>query len=198
MRVQRFAAVFVLALAAATAAAQQTSETAGRELDLTFTIQDLQGRVVDLRFVVSDMAGQSQNVAGQAQNLQVKETKTEIRIELAADVLFDFDKSNIRMSAQEALKQAAAIIRPNASHVVRIEGYTDAKGNDAYNQRLSEARAKSVRDWFVAREGLATVRFTTLGFGAKRPVAPNTKPDGSDDPEGRQKNRRVEIIVSKQ
>jgi photosystem I P700 chlorophyll a apoprotein A2 len=47
------------------------------------------------------------------------------------------------------------------------------------------------------KEGLKNVRFATRGFGAKKPVAPNTKPDGSDDPEGRQKNRRVEIIVKK-
>jgi outer membrane protein OmpA-like peptidoglycan-associated protein len=196
MRVQPFAAALVLALAAGAAVAQQT-ETAGRQLDLIFSIQDLQARTDDLRFVIDDLGGKPTNVAGAAQNLEVKETKTEIRIELAADVLFDFDKSNIRSSAQDALKQAAAIIRPNASRVTRIEGHTDAKGNDAYNQRLSEARATSVRDWFVAREGLANVRFVVQGFGAKRPVASNTKPDGSDDPAGRQKNRRVEIIIAK-
>ena len=147
--------------------------------------------------MVVDLGGKAANVGGAVQNIEVKETKTEIRIELAADVLFDFDKSNIRPSAQDALKQAEAIIRPYANRVVRIEGHTDAKGNEAYNQRLSEARAKSVQDWFIAREGLANVRFVVQGFGARRPVAPNTTPDGSDDPTGRQKNRRVEIIVAK-
>jgi outer membrane protein OmpA-like peptidoglycan-associated protein len=143
------------------------------------------------------MSGRAQSIGGQAQDIQVKESNTEIRIELAADVLFDFDKANIRPNAQEALKQAAGIIGQHANRVVRIEGHTDAKGNDAYNQKLSEARAKSVRDWFIAHEGLGRVKFSTGGFGAKRPVASNAKPDGSDDPEGRQKNRRVEIIVSK-
>lgn len=195
VRVQPVAAAAALALAAG-AAAQET-ETAGRQLDLTFPVQALESRTEDLSFAVVGLGGKAANVAGAAQSLEVKETKTEIRIEMAADVLFDFDKSNIRPSADSALKQAAAIIRPNAGRAVRIEGHTDAKGNDAYNQRLSDARAKSVRDWFVAHEGLGNVRFTTQGFGAKRPVAANAKPDGSDDLEGRQKNRRVEIVVAK-
>jgi outer membrane protein OmpA-like peptidoglycan-associated protein len=54
-----------------------------------------------------------------------------------------------------------------------------------------------VQKWLVEREGLRGMRFQTKGFGAERPVAPNAKPDGSDDPEGRQKNRRVEIVFGK-
>jgi len=72
---------------------------------------------------------------------------------------------------------------------VRIDGYTDAKGSDPYNQRLSNRRAESVRNWFVSKEGLKDVSFATRGYGAKNPVAPNTKPDGSDDPAGRQKSQ---------
>ncbi|MBI4641633.1 MAG: OmpA family protein, partial [Candidatus Tectomicrobia bacterium] len=107
------------------------------------------------------------------------------------------DKAEIRPKAQEALKQAAAVIKEKAKGAVQIEGHTDAKGSDAYNQKLSEGRAKAVRDWLVQKEGVKGVRFVTRGFGSKQPVAPNTKPDGSDDSEGRQKNRRVEIIVKK-
>ena len=80
---------------------------------------------------------------------------------------------------------------------MRIDGYTDSKGSDPYNQGLSDRRAESVRNWFVTKEGLRDVNFATKGYGAKNPVAPNTKPDGSDDPDGRQKNRRVEITVKK-
>jgi outer membrane protein OmpA-like peptidoglycan-associated protein len=151
---------------------------------------NLQFQIVDLVFKVED-------VAGKVQELQVKETETEIRIELAADVLFDFDKSEIRPQAKEALKQAGGMIRDKAKSTVRIEGHTDAKGSAPYNQRLSLARSNSVKIWLIQNEGLKEVRFTTSGFGAKNPVAANTKPDGSDDPEGRQKNRRVEIIISK-
>jgi len=55
-----------------------------------------------------------------------------------------------------------------------------------------------VKDWFVNKKGLKNPGVTTQGFGATKPVAPNTKPDGSDDPAGRQKNRRVEIVIAKQ
>lgn len=144
--------------------------------------------ILNLKYQVEDLS---------AQSVKMKETATEVRIELAADVLFDFDKYNILPKAQEALKQAAEVIREKARGAVRIEGHTDSKGTDASNQKLSERRANAVKDWLVNKEGLKNVRFETRGFGAKRPVAPNTKPDGSDDPEGRQKNRRVEIIVKK-
>jgi outer membrane protein OmpA-like peptidoglycan-associated protein len=147
-------------------------------------------KILDLVFHIEDMGGK-------VQDLQVKETGQEIRIDLAADVLFDFDKADLRPVAQQTLHQAAGIIQQKAKGAVRIEGHTDSKGNDAYNQKLSERRADSVKRWFVEKEGLTNVQFTTQGFGAKRPVASNTKPDGSDDPEGRQKNRRVEIVIKK-
>lgn len=147
-------------------------------------------KVLDLVFRVED-------IGGRVQDIQIRESSTEVRIELAADVLFDFDKSDILPKAQAVLKQAAGIIRDKAKGQVRIEGHTDAKGLDAYNQKLSERRAVAVRSWFVEKEGLKGVAFATQGFGAKKPIAPNTKPDGSDDPQGRQKNRRVEIILKK-
>lgn len=153
-------------------------------------IADLKMQVLDLIFKVED-------VGGKVLDLQMKETDTEIRIELAADVLFDFDKADIRRDARNALKQAGDIVREKARGTVRIEGHTDSKGSDTYNQKLSERRASSVKNWLVKNEGLKNVRFATTGFGAKKPAVSNTKPDGSDDPEGRQKNRRVEIVIGK-
>ncbi len=153
-------------------------------------VKQLEGKVLDLVFHVEDMGG---NV----QSLEVKESATEVRIELAADVLFDFDKADILPKAQATLKQAADMIREKAKGTVRIEGHTDAKGSDSYNQKLSERRAAAVKSWFVQKEGLGNVPFVAEGFGATKPVAPNKKLDGSDDPDGRQKNRRVEIIIKK-
>lgn len=153
-------------------------------------ISDLQTKIIDLVFRVDDMGGK-------VQDLDVKESPTELRIELAADVLFDFDKADILPKARQTLGQAAGMIREKAKGAVRIEGHTDNKGSAAYNQKLSERRAVSVKAWFVDNENLRAVRFDTQGFGANKPVAPNAKPDGSDDPEGRQKNRRVEIIIRK-
>jgi outer membrane protein OmpA-like peptidoglycan-associated protein len=153
-------------------------------------VESIEGKVLDLVFRVDDMEGA-------VQTLNVKESATEVRIELAADVLFDFDKADILPKAQATLKQAAGVIREKAHGPVRIEGHTDGKGSDSYNQRLSERRAAAVKSWFIQKEGLNNLAFTTEGFGARKPVAPNKKPDGSDDPEGRQKNRRVEIIMKK-
>ncbi len=148
------------------------------------------GKVLDLVFRVED-------IGGKVQDLQIKESAAEIRIELAADVLFDFDKADILPRAQNALQQAAALIRDKARSAARIEGHTDAKGSDAYNQKLSERRALAVKTWLIEREGLRNAQFLTQGFGARKPKAPNKTSDGADNPEGRQQNRRVEIIFKK-
>ncbi|MGQ0742554.1 MAG: OmpA family protein [Alphaproteobacteria bacterium] len=128
---------------------------------------------------------------------RVIETTKEVTIELPGDVLFDFDKSDIRHDAADALKQAAGILKARAKGPVRVEGHTDAKGKPDYNQKLSEARANSVRKWLMEKEGLSGMTFTTKGFGATKPAAPNTNPDGSDNPDGRQKNRRVALVFGK-
>ena len=146
----------------------------------------------------SGWGGATQGYSGKASGLDLKETATEVRIQLAADVLFDFDKADILPKAEPALTHVAKVIREKARGQVRVEGHTDGKGAADYNQRLSERRAEAVKGWLVDHEGLRRVTFVTRGFGAERPVAPNAKPDGSDDPAGRQKNRRVEIIVGKQ
>lgn len=163
----------------------------GRIVDLAAQPpRDISGRIVDL-IVKSD------TVSGKAQSLEVKETSLEIKIELSADILFDFDKADIKPVAADALKQVATIIIANANKRVRIGGYTDAKGADAYNLKLSRQRAQSVMDWLTKKEGLTSTKFDIKGYGAKDPVAPNTNLDGSDNPEGRQKNRRVELIIAK-
>ena len=150
-----------------------------------------------LEFPVVDLKFGAASLTGQASDLRVQETAAEIRVELSADVLFDFDKADIRPTAAQALHQAADLIRAHSTGFVRVEGHTDSKGNADYNQRLSERRANSVRLWLAQREHLTSVVFVTAGYGARRPVAPNSAPDGSDDPAGRQRNRRVELVLRK-
>jgi outer membrane protein OmpA-like peptidoglycan-associated protein len=147
-------------------------------------------QILDLRYDVQD-------VKSKVADLKVKESDLEVQIELPADVLFDFDKSTLRPAAQQTLASAADVIRTKAKGTVRISGFTDGKGSPAYNQKLSEKRASAVKDYFVKEADLRGISFATKGYGAENPVAPNTKPDGSDDPEGRQKNRRVEIVMRK-
>jgi outer membrane protein OmpA-like peptidoglycan-associated protein len=181
----------VLAVAAISFAALAIGPRAAFAQDPPDTVPpDAKREIRSLNYVVQD-------VAGRVEDLRIKETATEYRIELAADVLFDFDKSQIKPDAERVLTQAASFIQDRAVGTVRVEGHTDGKGTDAYNQRLSERRAAAVKAWLATKGGLGSMTFSTKGFGAKQPVAPNTKPDGTDDPDGRQKNRRVEIIIAK-
>jgi outer membrane protein OmpA-like peptidoglycan-associated protein len=159
-------------------------DVSGSERDIQGTVRDINGSVIDM--------------AGKTQDLEVRETATEIRIDLAADVLFDFDKADIKPEAAASLHSAAEVVKGKSAdgRTLRIDGYTDSRGSQAYNLKLSQRRAEAVKQWLATRE---SVRNTTTveGFGADHPVAANTKPDGSDDPVGRQKNRRVEIVVTK-
>jgi outer membrane protein OmpA-like peptidoglycan-associated protein len=86
-------------------------------------------------------------------------------------------------------------IAAGGKHRVIVEGHTDGVGTDAYNMRLSEQRARAVRDWLVQR-GVVPADTEIKGFGKTRPVASNQTINGRDNPEGRQKNRRVEIAIN--
>ena len=109
-----------------------------------------------------------------------------------ADALFAFDRSELGAGAQATLAQIAATVAQRAPRTVVVHGYTDGKGDDAYNRRLSQARADAVRAWLEARVS-APIR--SEAHGKSDPVAPNTHADGSDDPEGRARNRRVAIVL---
>ena len=128
------------------------------------------------------------------QAIRTEEAKCTKRFLVGADALFEFDKATLTPDAEETLKALALLLIEAPKHPATVEGHTDAKGTDAYNQTLSEKRAQTVKDWLAAR-GVVAITAPIKGWGEQRPVAPNTKPDGSDDPEGRQKNRRVEVVL---
>jgi OmpA-OmpF porin, OOP family len=96
--------------------------------------------------------------------------------------------------AQQALGLLGPAIQRAGKHPLRIVGYTDSVGTDAYNKLLSEQRAASVRDWLAAH-GFIAAATPTEGRGKTEPVAPNTNPDGTDNPAGRATNRRVEVLI---
>jgi outer membrane protein OmpA-like peptidoglycan-associated protein len=127
------------------------------------------------------------------QAVKVTASGCENRLSVLADALFDFDKSGLRSDAEATLEAALPELAKASGHAARIEGHTDGKGGDAYNMKLSEARARTVRDWLGAHGAIPSAT-PIKGYGKRMPVAPNVAPDGSDDPEGRQKNRRVEIV----
>jgi outer membrane protein OmpA-like peptidoglycan-associated protein len=161
----------------------------------TGKVLPLQGKVTDLKGISSTVAGKVDALNAALKDLGARATDTEIQIELSSDVLFDFDKSDLRPVAIPSLLKVVTVMQSYPAYACTIEGHTDAKGGKEYNQKLSERRANSVKTWLVGHG--ASNQMNTQGFGDTKPVAPNTKPNGSDDPEGRQKNRRVEITLKK-
>lgn len=129
--------------------------------------------------------------------LNVRETAFGTVVELPADTLFEFDKADLSPDAATNLAKVAELIRSAPAGPIKIVGHTDAKGDDAYNQRLSEQRAAAVADWMKEQVGVRQRTFDVAGKGETEPVAANQKPDGSDDPDGRARNRRVEIVIPK-
>jgi outer membrane protein OmpA-like peptidoglycan-associated protein len=146
---------------------------------------------------VLDIVGVTLSIDGLLRDLGAKVVGNEIRISLSADVLFDFDSAALRPDATTQLVKVAQVIKGYPRSPVLIEGHTDSKGADAYNLALSQKRAASVKQWLQQSGGIAAAKMTTRGLGETTPVAPNEKPDGTDDPAGRQKNRRVEITLTK-
>jgi outer membrane protein OmpA-like peptidoglycan-associated protein len=153
-------------------------------------------KMVTIEGIIRGVSAESEKIQAALDDLGAKETETEYIIELPGDILFDFDKWSIRKDAEESLSKVGEIIRANP-YPVSITGHTDSKGAEAYNLELSQKRAAAVKDWLVDRAGIDAGRIETSGKGERKPIAPNTQPDGSDDPEGRQKNRRVEIKINK-
>ncbi len=112
------------------------------------------------------------------------------------NVYFEFDKAKLLDSSFASLDHIVALLNENPHMYVEIGAHTDNKGGEKYNDKLSQRRAQSVVAYFVSK-GVEKDRLWSKGYGASKPVAPNTNPDGSDNPEGRQQNRRVEFTVLK-
>ena len=110
-------------------------------------------------------------------------------------VNFDFDKATLRSDAVSILSEASEILKRYPELRVEVAGHTDSKGSDAYNQKLSERRAQAVYDYLTSNGVEASRLQGPIGYGESRPIAPNTNEDGSDNPEGRAKNRRTELNV---
>jgi outer membrane protein OmpA-like peptidoglycan-associated protein len=101
-------------------------------------------------------------------------------------VLFDFNKSTLQPASDPVLQQILDLLKKNPTQKIEVQGHTDNVGGDAYNQTLSEARAKAIVTW-LTQHGIAADRLTAKGFGKTRPIADNATDAG------RAKNRRVEI-----
>lgn len=120
--------------------------------------------------------------------LQTQDTARGLIVNMS-DVLFDTGKYTLKQPTQVKLAKISGILLSHPGLTVQIEGHTDSVGSDEFNQKLSEQRADAVRD-FLASQGVPASSMTAKGFGKTDPIASN------DTPEGRQKNRRVELVVN--
>jgi outer membrane protein OmpA-like peptidoglycan-associated protein len=120
--------------------------------------------------------------------LQTRDTARGLIVNMS-DVLFDTASYTLKPGAREKLAKISGVLLAHPGLTLQIEGYTDSVGSDDYNQQLSELRAVSVRD-FLVQQGVAASEIAARGFGKTQPVATN------DTSEGRQRNRRVELVVN--
>jgi outer membrane protein OmpA-like peptidoglycan-associated protein len=112
------------------------------------------------------------------------------------NVFFDFDKYDLRPESYVELDRVVGFLNEYPNIEIEMSAHTDHKGSDNYNMILSDNRATSVREYIISK-GIAATRIISQGYGETRPVANNTNADGSDNPEGRQLNRRVEFTILK-
>ncbi|MBI3247604.1 MAG: OmpA family protein [Deltaproteobacteria bacterium] len=162
----------------------------------------LQKRDVELGETQQQITQQQQEIARNRQlieelnkqHLEARETDRGVVVNLP-DVLFEFGKANLAGDARTKIRTISDVLNNQAKdRQVSVEGHTDSIGSETTNQKLSERRAEGVAA-ALENTGVAPDRITAKGFGKRYPVAPNAHPDGADDPSGRAKNRRVEVII---
>jgi outer membrane protein OmpA-like peptidoglycan-associated protein len=146
-----------------------------------FTITELP--VVDLQYETASLDD----------SVQTAESSKQVKVTLAADVLFRFDKAALTPRARARIGEVTARISQADPARVKIDCYTDSEGSHSYNLGLSRRRAAAVAVALRRRLGGAGPRLTTRGHGDADPVAANRRKDGGDNPKGRARNRRVTI-----
>ncbi|MEX0636102.1 MAG: OmpA family protein [Ferruginibacter sp.] len=112
------------------------------------------------------------------------------------NVYYNYNKATLQPNSLESLDQLVNLLNENPTMFIELGAHTDSKGDDAYNQKLSDARAKTVVDYLIGK-GIDASRLVAKGYGESHPIAENNNADGTDNPEGRQQNRRTEFKVLK-
>lgn len=128
--------------------------------------------------------------------LEAEEVEQGLLIYLPTLYLFEFDRAEVDAETRSRIRQVASLLDSPvaAGRKLIVEGHTDALGSRLYNQKLSERRAEAViRE--LTSAGVTRTRISLRAFGKDKPLAPNRNPDGSDNPEGRAKNRRVALLI---
>lgn len=156
-------------------------------IDNQLVLQDAE--IVDGKLV----AIQPENIT-ELTETELTETLNSGKPVILNDLYFVYDKTKLISDSKPDLSKLINYMKDNPKAKIVLEGHTDFKGTDAYNQNLSEQRSQKVKNELVA-SGIDPNRISTKGYGESKPIANNTNPDGTDNPEGRQKNRRVEVKI---
>lgn len=164
----------------------QTQDLQEQKQQLETRVGESEAELARLRKQRDDLAGQLDNALSSV--AQITKTARGVVVSLP-DILFDTNKATLKQNAQVAMGKLAGIVSVFPNINLRVEGHTDSTGTDAINDRLSRERANAVMT-FLRGQGVAEQRMTSEGYGSKIPVADNGTPDG------RAKNRRVEIILA--
>jgi outer membrane protein OmpA-like peptidoglycan-associated protein len=160
---------------------------AGHEYFIIIKKKDWLGTSTDL----STMGITTSQVIKRVSYLE-KEPKEPIHI---PNIQYEFDKAVILEQSKIAIDTTVlALMIANPELIVEIQSHTDSKGGDVYNMKLSQKRAESVVN-YLASKGISPKRLVAKGYGESKPVAPNENADGSDNPEGRAKNRRTDFKI---
>lgn len=123
--------------------------------------------------------------------LQYKQIGLAFKLE---NIYYDFNSAKLRSESVTTLTKVKRLLDDNPNIIVELGSHTDSKGSNRYNQRLSRKRAESVVNW-LTRNGISSNRLKPQGYGEVEPVAANKNSDGSDNPAGRQLNRRTELKI---
>lgn len=165
----------------------------------TFTIprtKDYKIRVEKKGFTTEngkDQVNIAQKDLGKLQKLYIYAPQFPVLV----NILFDFDKSNIRADAQAILDKVYEVLVKYPKTVIEVTGHTDSKGSNSYNDRLSKNRSDAAIDYLV-KKGISKSRLVPVWKGEIFPVQKNENADGTDNPQNRQLNRRVEFIIKKE
>ncbi len=158
------------------------------------TVIDNQLALQDAEVVDGELVAiQPENITDLTDN-EVSETLNSGKPIVLNDLYFVYDETKLISDSKPDLSKLIKYMTNNPDVKIVLEGHTDFKGEDDYNQALSEKRSLKVKNELVDA-GVASNRISTKGYGESKPIANNTNPDGSDNPEGRQKNRRVEVKI---
>lgn len=191
----RFARIAGLAIMVSVSHANADGADYKRDIrDLKATVLSLKGIGAETGGSVSGLSARIDSLTSNRSDLTVRREGKLIKVSMIGDVLFDFDKAEIRPAAEPALQEIARLIASIPDGRTTVEGHTDSRGAATYNQALSKRRAKAVAAWLAAH-GVDKARLAVAGMGSSHPIAPNKDENGLDNPEGRALNRRVEFVL---